>query len=143
MLKRNLKKNLSVVLIIIITFTTIFLFKNTNSAYTTNLETDNQENEIKYGDVNGDGFINVSDGVMIKKHLAGISIQIDKLASDVNLDKNINITDAVLLMKYLAGMDIELGIVSQPTPSESILFTEKIINSMVHINSRPDFYISI
>jgi len=66
-------------------------------------------NSIKYGDVNGDGEINTTDAVLLKKHLADYSgINIDMKAADMNADGFVNITDAVLLLKYLAGYKITL-----------------------------------
>ena len=66
--------------------------------------------DVKYGDINSDGEINVQDGVLLKKHLAGIKgINVDIIASDVNVDDEVNIQDAVLLIKYLAGMNVTMG----------------------------------
>ncbi len=66
--------------------------------------------DVKYGDINSDGEINIQDGVLLKKHLAGIKgLNIDMTASDVNVDSEVNIQDAVILMKYLAGMNVTLG----------------------------------
>ena len=66
--------------------------------------------DVKYGDINSDGDINVQDGVLLKKHLAGIrGLNIDITASDVNVDGEVNIQDAVLLIKHLAGMNVTMG----------------------------------
>lgn len=64
---------------------------------------------IKYGDVDGDGDINVKDGVLIKKHLSQMDVKINKVNSDVNGDGDVDIQDAILLMKHLAQMDVILG----------------------------------
>ena len=65
---------------------------------------------FQYGDVNSDGSINVSDGVILKKYLAGVKeLNINEKASDVNVDGEINSSDAVILMKHLAGMNVQLG----------------------------------
>ncbi len=65
--------------------------------------------KVKKGDVNGDGAINVSDGVILKKYLAGMKgLNVNMTTSDVNADGEVNIRDAVILMKYLAGMNIKL-----------------------------------
>lgn len=64
---------------------------------------------IKYGDVDGDGNINVKDGVLIKKHLSQMDVKINKVNSDVNGDGDVDIQDAILLMKHLAQMDVILG----------------------------------
>lgn len=66
--------------------------------------------KIEYGDVNADGSINIQDGVILKKHLAGIKgLKINLTASDVKADGDINIQDAVILVKHLAGMSVTLG----------------------------------
>lgn len=64
---------------------------------------------VKYGDVDGDGVINVKDGVIIKKHLAQMDVTINEVNSDVNCDNTVDIQDAILLMKHLAQMDVILG----------------------------------
>lgn len=121
MLKRNLKKMVPVTLAAITALTSVFALQNTkHAAYGEELIKNSQGDEItiKYGDINGDGTVNVGDGVTLKKHLAGMSIQINKVASDINLDGHINTTDAVLLMRHLAGMNVELGVPQQPTAPE-------------------------
>ncbi len=109
-----------VTLAAITALTSVFALGNTKNVNAANLEINSQGDEItiKYGDINGDGSINVGDGVTLKKHLAGMSIQINEVASDVNLDGHINTTDAVLLMRHLAGMNVELGVPQQPTAPE-------------------------
>ncbi len=65
----------------------------------------NIQNKIILGDVNNDGFINIQDAVILKKHLAGVLIlNINKTASDINNDGKIDISDAVVLLKHLAGI---------------------------------------
>ena len=68
-----------------------------------------QMQSTRYGDINGDGAIDIVDGVLLKKHLAKMQVVISEKAADVNGDGNIEIADAVLLLKYLAGMKVELG----------------------------------
>ena len=72
-------------------------------------ETTSDNPVVKYGDVDGDGVINVKDGVIIKKHLAQMDVTINEVNSDVNCDDTVDIQDAILLMKYLAQMDVILG----------------------------------
>lgn len=68
------------------------------------------EEQVKYGDVNGDGDIDTKDAVLIKKHLAGYTgLAMDLNACDVNGDGDITSADAVLLLKYLAGYNVALG----------------------------------
>lgn len=71
------------------------------------------------GDVNNDGFINISDVVVLKKYLAGYSdVHINIKAANVNRDYDkeqkdlISIGDAIIILKHLAGFDtVKLGVV--------------------------------
>lgn len=67
------------------------------------------EESIKYGDINGNGKIDSTDAVAIKKYLAGYSDTINKKAADVTGDGKIDVNDAIRLLKYLAGYDVTLG----------------------------------
>jgi len=59
---------------------------------------------LKYGDVNANGVVDVSDAVLLKKHLAGYEgIEINTEASDMNVNGEIRVDDAVLLLKQLAS----------------------------------------
>ncbi len=65
-----------------------------------------------YGDVNGDGEVDVKDAVLLKKYLAEFEDAVnslDKGAGDVTGDGDITSTDAVRLLKALAEYDVELG----------------------------------
>ena len=73
-------------------------------------EADKIIEDIKYGDINSDGSINIQDSVLLKKHLAGMTgIDINIAACDINVDGEVNISDAVLLLKHLAGMNVTIG----------------------------------
>ncbi len=66
--------------------------------------------EVKYGDVNGDGDIDSSDAVLLKKHLAQVTgLDINEKACDVNADGTLDVQDAIILLKHLAGMNVTLG----------------------------------
>ena len=66
--------------------------------------------DVEYGDINSDGDINVQDGVLIKKYLAGIrGVNYNEKALDVNADGSVNSSDVVILLKYLAGMNVTIG----------------------------------
>ena len=124
MIKRNLKK-LAPVILSITTVCTLFAGSCLTKERTLGAET-----KIKYGDVNGDTKINVTDGVILKKHLAGINVIFDEKASDVNGDEKIDITDAVLLMKHLAGMDVVFGSeVAKPKDTIEIMCDTTIIQT--------------
>ena len=56
-------------------------------------------NHLK-GDVNEDGFVNISDIVAVINHIAGIKLY-DK--ADVDEDKSVNITDVVTIINIIAG----------------------------------------
>lgn len=124
MIKRNLKK-LAPVILSITTVCTLFAGSCLTKERTLGAET-----KIKYGDVNGDTEINVTDGVILKKHLAGINVIFDEKASDVNGDEKIDITDAVLLMKHLAGMDVAFGSeVVKPKDTIEIMCSDSLISA--------------
>ena len=55
------------------------------------------------GDVNGDGFVTISDVTILNDYLLGSGIQIDMLAADVNGDGQISIADATSLIDMLLG----------------------------------------
>ena len=55
------------------------------------------------GDVNGDGQINVTDAILILKHIAGWNTTIDDVAADVNKDGRITILDAVAVLRMIAS----------------------------------------
>ncbi len=61
------------------------------------------------GDLNGDGRINATDGVLLAQLLAGWSVQASVTAADCNGDGAVNATDGVLLAQHLAGWAVVLG----------------------------------
>ena len=58
------------------------------------------------GDVNGDGFVNVSDATLVQKHIAGIQFIAEEKLCQADTDGNgvISVSDATLIQKYVAGM---------------------------------------
>ena len=70
---------------------------------------DEPGSDIKYGDLNSDGKINLLDLVAMRKYLAKWSITVDKNAADCNADGKINLMDLILLRKYLAKWSVTLG----------------------------------
>ncbi len=61
---------------------------------------------VVLGDVDGNGDINVRDGVVIKQYLAQMQVEINEANSDVNKSGKVDSADSVLIMKKLAGMDV-------------------------------------
>ena len=65
--------------------------------------------ETTYGDVNGDGKINLGDASLLLKKIAKWDVTLDETAADVTGDGKINLADASLLLKKIAKWDVELG----------------------------------
>ena len=61
--------------------------------------------KIQYGDVNGDGEVNLNDLIYIRRYLAGWEMpkDINVRNADVNGDGKVTEADVVLLRKYLGG----------------------------------------
>ena len=66
-------------------------------------------NNVMYGDVNGDGKINIADYQRLVQWINGWDVDIDLLASDVNGDGKINIADYQRLVQWINGWDVNLG----------------------------------
>lgn len=72
--------------------------------------------EIVYGDVNGDGMIDVDDAVKVLKHIVGL-LNLDGeqvQAADVNGDGHVNLYDAILILRYLMGLIAEFPAEENP-----------------------------
>ena len=67
------------------------------------------EEEILYGDVNGDGKVNNRDLGLLQQYLSDLDVTIDLKAADVTADGKINNRDLGLLQQYLADFEVELG----------------------------------
>ncbi len=62
-----------------------------------------------YGDLNGDQSVNAKDLMILRKHLAGYTEQIDLNLADVYQDNKVNLKDCLLLRQFLADWDVALG----------------------------------
>ncbi len=67
------------------------------------------EKDLIYGDVNGDGIVDVKDIVLFAQYLASWNVEIDEATADCNADGAINILDVVLLAQHLAWWEVTLG----------------------------------
>ena len=73
------------------------------------------DDEVVYGDVNGDGSVNTKDLIMLRKYISnlddetGISIIDVADGADANADGTVSLKDLVLLRKYIADYDDESG----------------------------------
>ena len=65
--------------------------------------------ELVYGDVTGDGKINLMDVSLVMKYIARWDVQMNDVAADVTGDGKINLMDVSLIMKYIAKWDVVLG----------------------------------
>ena len=59
--------------------------------------------EVKKGDVNGDGEVNVGDIMAVINYMAGQTENIDKKVGDVNNDGNVNVGDIMAIINIMAG----------------------------------------
>lgn len=73
----------------------------------------NDEPSITYGDVQGDGKVDVSDVIYILQVLASGtghgSSEIAKKAADVNCDGNVDVSDVIRILQHLASPTTQLG----------------------------------
>ena len=64
---------------------------------------------ILYGDVNGDGSVDMKDTLSLRRYIAGlIDDPFDKVAADVNGDGSIDMKDVLMTRKYIAQLIPEL-----------------------------------
>ena len=60
------------------------------------------------GDVNGDGVVDLKDGLMLQQYLAGWKVGINTTNADVNGDGVVDLKDGLLLKQKLAGWKVTL-----------------------------------
>ncbi len=61
------------------------------------------EKAVVYGDVNMDNEINAKDSNVLKRYIAGETVEIDRYSADINKDEKIDAKDANLLKQILSG----------------------------------------
>ena len=70
---------------------------------------DTSSKDVFYGDVNGDGEINMKDVLVMRKYIAGMDTAIDTVFADVQYDGNIDMKDVLKLRKYIAKIIDYIG----------------------------------
>ena len=60
---------------------------------------------IKLGDANGDGEVNMKDVLLVRKYMAGGSVEMDMLAADATDDGAVNMKDVLAIRKHVAGIE--------------------------------------
>lgn len=86
------------------------------------------------GDLNADGYVNTTDVVLLRRHIAGgYEVEADEYASDLNADGYVNTSDVVLLRRYIAdGYDVVLKPVSG-------YYTQETVCEMPSLTAYPRF----
>ncbi|TYQ18175.1 UNVERIFIED_CONTAM: dockerin type I repeat protein [Acetivibrio alkalicellulosi] len=71
------------------------------------------------GDLNGDGKVDSSDYVLLRRHILGVSELSSTVLenADANSDGNIDSTDVILMRRYILGIIPTLGTGTTPTPT--------------------------
>ena len=79
-----------------------------SETYAKNNEINFIEFAFAFGDVNGDGKINIDDVTDIQKYIANMIDFTEEQVTLADVDKNgkVSIDDATLIQKHLAGMDV-------------------------------------
>lgn len=77
--------------------------------------TGTQATEIKAGDANADGNIDMKDVLTVRKYLAGMDVVIDLDGADAYADGEVNTKDVLALRQYLAGIIDVLPMSAEPT----------------------------
>ncbi|MBE6708987.1 MAG: hypothetical protein E7578_07080 [Ruminococcaceae bacterium] len=64
---------------------------------------------IRYGDVNEDHKVNLSDVSAMLKSIAKWDVTVNGISADANRDDKVSLSDVSLIMKYIAGWNIYFG----------------------------------
>ncbi len=60
------------------------------------------ESSVLSGDANSDGVVNMKDVLILRKHVAGMPVELNFVASDIDGEGAVNMKDVLMLRKYLA-----------------------------------------
>jgi len=82
------------------------------------VEADNTPQYVDRGDINGDGYLSVTDVMLMVQVIFGQLSTYDKYQADVNDDDEINVTDVMTLVRWIFDGHIYLN-ADITTPIES------------------------
>ena len=77
-----------------------------------------EDGSSSWGDVNGDGGVNLKDVLALRRHVAGMEALANEAAGDLDFDGTINMKDVLLLRKFVAGM-IDAPTMTEAEPTET------------------------
>lgn len=64
--------------------------------------TEQEEEAVLYGDVNGDGKISAADAARVRQYVAKMDVEVNAQAADVNGDGKVSALDAAQIQRYVA-----------------------------------------
>ena len=100
-----ISKKMSIALVIFVLLTSIVTLFTPTNASAIDPPAIEQNNSIKYGDVDGDGQINAIDFALIKRYLLGTPLTENALkAADVNGDSLVDAIDFAIHKQFLLGI---------------------------------------
>ena len=73
------------------------------------VQVETPEEEIHYGDANGDGTVNNRDVALLQQYINKWDVTLDEVAADANGDGTVNNRDVALLQQYINKWDVTLG----------------------------------
>ena len=68
-----------------------------------------QDDEILYGDADGDGEITLLDASLVIQYLSDYDVTLNTTTADADGDGEITLLDASLVIQYLSDYDVTLG----------------------------------